>query len=225
MATPNERPTSLANVVYNRLKQMIYTKEILPGARLVERNLADMLDVSRVPIREALLMLRKDGLVFDKPDVGLCVVEVTAEENREFLEVLTALDTLVIRLVFDNITEDVLQKILANVEATGNAIDAGDIDEAYDRSVEFHRLLREAAGNKYLIEVCDQTEFLMTWHLPKDVVVKANYDTHVEIAHALKIADKKALYTAFLKHSRLLGEHFDAVVGKNATGTPKRFAS
>lgn len=225
MSTTNDRSTSLATVVYNRLKQMIYSKEISPGTRLVERNLAELLDVSRVPIREALLMLRKDGLVYDKPDVGLCVVEVTREENREFLEVLTALDTLVIRLVYENLTQDVLAKILENVEATGKAIDAGDIDEAYDRSGEFHRILREAAGNKYLIEVCDQTEFLTTWHLPKDVVVKANYDTHVEIAEALRAHDKKSLYTAFLKHSRLLGEHFDAVVGQDATGTPKRFAS
>lgn len=225
MSITNERTGSLASAVYNRLKQMIYSKEIAPGTRLVERNLAEMLDVSRVPIREALLMLRKDGLVADKPDVGLCVVEVTREENREFLEVLNALDTLVIRLVYENLTEGVLQQILDNVAATGQAIEAGDIDEAYDRSGEFHRILREATGNKYLIEICEQTEFLMTWHLPKSIVVKANYDTHLEIAEALRAHDKKALYTAFLKHSRLLGEHFDAVVGKNATGAPKHFAS
>ncbi|MCS4485073.1 GntR family transcriptional regulator [Gleimia sp. 6138-11-ORH1] len=207
MPNLNERPPSLASVVYDRLKQMICNKEILPGARLIERNLAKELEVSRVPVREALLMLRKDGLAFDKPEVGLCVVEVNAEENCEYHEVLTALDTLVIRLVYENLTDETLTKLDENLAKTRQALENQDSEGALENCFTFHRLLRETTGNQYLIETCQQTEFLMTWHLPKAELAQINYEAHKEIVQALKARDKKALYVAFLKYNRQLGEY------------------
>ncbi|EEH64374.1 transcriptional regulator, GntR family [Gleimia coleocanis DSM 15436] len=196
---------------------MIHNRELAPGERLIERNLAEALEVSRVPVREALLMLRKEGLVFDKPDAGLCVIEVCKNEHDKFLEVLNALDALVMRRVFDNRSPELLAVLQENLIKTRDFIEKQRYTEAYDMCVEFHKLIRNATCSPYLVQLCEQTEFLMTWHLPKEVVVEENFETHQRIYDALADGKRDEFYAVFIEHNEIMAETFgEAAVGASA---------
>jgi DNA-binding GntR family transcriptional regulator len=82
------------SVVADRLRDLIVHGQIAPGARIVERTLCRVLDVSRTPLREALKLLARDGLVELVPHCGARVTPVTAEGARHLFDVLGVLESL-----------------------------------------------------------------------------------------------------------------------------------
>lgn len=210
MSNSPTKTTSLAHSVYCTIKKMIHDREISPGERLIERNLAHQLNVSRVPIREALVMLRKEGLIFDKPDVGVCVVEICRDTHNQFLDVLNALDTLIARRVFERVTPELLQRLKKNITDTQSFVEKNEMNAAYAACLEFHAILRAAADYPYLENLCQQTEFLMTWHLPKETAVIENYETHKRIYNALESEEFEVFLSTLLEHNNILAETFDA---------------
>jgi len=102
--------------VYDSLSGMISELELAPGARLVESELAARFDVSKTPIREALLLLDGDGLVQLQPYHGATVTWLSVEEYAELLFVQDALEHAAIPLVVAGITRD-------EVEFVGGLLD------------------------------------------------------------------------------------------------------
>lgn len=66
-----------------RIREMILSGELLPGQKLLQAELAEQLDVSRVPIREALSRLHAEGLLTHKPNTGFTVVRFSSDELSE----------------------------------------------------------------------------------------------------------------------------------------------
>ena len=69
--------------VYRALRGAISRGELLPGARLIEADLATQLQVSRAPVREALRMLSQEGLVAATPNRGAFVARLSLQDIRE----------------------------------------------------------------------------------------------------------------------------------------------
>ena len=67
---------SKKQIAYEMLKEKIITNQLAPGTMLVERQLCEMLNSSRTPIREAIQQLSADGLVTSIPTVGSYVSEI-----------------------------------------------------------------------------------------------------------------------------------------------------
>lgn len=88
-----EAPDELLSMqIAQRLRTLIATDELKPGERLRERTLAERLDVSRTPLREALKELASDGLVVVLPKRGAVVAELGAAEIAEKLDVLGVIE-------------------------------------------------------------------------------------------------------------------------------------
>src|SRR5438105_2370442 len=85
-------PTTLHADVYKRLKSMIVSRELSPGAKLVLRNLAKQLGTSTMPVLEALRRLEQDGLVTQIPKWGSYVKEWSESEQMEALHIRRALE-------------------------------------------------------------------------------------------------------------------------------------
>ena len=94
MAIDNYLP--LRDVVFNTLREAILKGDLEPGERLMEIALAQKLDVSRTPIREAIRKLELEGLVVMTPRKGAVVAEITLEDLTDVLEVRKNLEELAV---------------------------------------------------------------------------------------------------------------------------------
>ncbi|MEP1612427.1 MAG: GntR family transcriptional regulator [Roseobacter sp.] len=78
----------------SELRRMIFDAELSPGSDHLETELADMLGMSRTPIREAILVLAEQGLVVFRPRRGMRVMAISVEDMRDIYDVLTELESL-----------------------------------------------------------------------------------------------------------------------------------
>ena len=158
MATPPAiellQQTSLTTLVQRELERRILGGELVPGAKLIEAEIAAELGVSRGPVREAFRALEQASLVRTEKNRGVFVRQVSLEEANEIYEVRAALEGLIGRLAARRIRPEQVDKIRAVVKkmhAVGRrGGQPGDAIAYYPLNVEFHGLLVEAARNRAL---------------------------------------------------------------------------
>ena len=132
-----------------RLRRAMVQGELRPNQRLIEAELAEILGVSRTPIREVLQRLALDRLV-SKHRRGWIVREHTAEEIKNIYACRAALEGYASRLAATAATEEQL----AELDALLNSIhEIGNRDEMVDINERFHEAIIDAAGNELLAEL------------------------------------------------------------------------
>lgn len=110
--------------VYQILREQILVGELKAGERLIERELAERLNISRTPVREALRKLDSEGLIKIIPRKGGIVSELSSEEILDMFLILESLETLAVRQAAERITPD-QQRMLQQV-------DESDVSEMID---------------------------------------------------------------------------------------------
>src|SRR6202012_400250 len=106
------RPQSLTDIAFDRIRTAILTRNLEPGTRVSEAMLGDMLQVSKTPVREALLRLCHVGLV-EPTTRGLRVVLPNPTSIRNAYEVRTGLETMASQLAADRATDEQRAAIIA----------------------------------------------------------------------------------------------------------------
>ena len=124
-----------------------------PGSKLVERDLAEELGVSRVPVRDALKALAAEGLVTLRPRTWAVVSEFSAEDIADLTEVREALEGLAFRLAAQRRTEEGLTRLRAVVDDEAAAAHRDDAARARRSAAAFHEVVFDLAGNRLLREV------------------------------------------------------------------------
>jgi DNA-binding GntR family transcriptional regulator len=138
---------SARDQVYAALREGIVSAELEPGRQLSENELADLLGVSRTPVREALARLRDERLVAIVPQLGTFVTLISRQAVGDAAFVREALECSAIRLAVPNADDATLESIQANLAAQDRARDTGDAD-SFDRlDDELHRTLCELSGH------------------------------------------------------------------------------
>jgi DNA-binding GntR family transcriptional regulator len=97
MKQDRSTPASNTQRAVNELRQLIFTGHLPAGSDHLESELAEMLGMSRTPVREAALMLGSQGLVALRPRKGVRILPVSADDMREIYDVLTELECLAAR--------------------------------------------------------------------------------------------------------------------------------
>ncbi len=144
---------SLGAHVADRLRTSILEGLLPPGARLVEDRLSGELGVSRVPIREALRALAREGLIELRPRRGAYVAEMSASLLRDLVEVRATLEGLNARLAARNHDQTIALK-LNEVLAVGNAaVQTGSAADLMRLNSEFHDALAQAGRNEILWDI------------------------------------------------------------------------
>lgn len=141
---------TLVEVVTVRLREMIVSRELEPGARIQERNIAQMLGVSRTPVRLALGILEVEGLVEGEPNCGFVVSDFSLEDVRSAYAVRGALEGLAARVATERRTDRLLDRLGAAVAEGEALLSDGTMDETQMRRWSeanhlFHDSLIEAA--------------------------------------------------------------------------------
>ena len=147
----------------DRLRDDIVNGVRSPGDRLVERDLATELGVSRVPVREALRTLAAEGLVVPRPRSWATVREFTERDLCDLHEVRSALELTTFRLAAERRTDAEAADLRRIAEAGLAASRAGDPVDARSASADFHERAVEIAGNRLLAEIELQLRGRLRW--------------------------------------------------------------
>jgi len=147
---------SLHEQVAQRLRQMLVENQIPPGAKLNERELAQVLSVSRTPLREAIKMLAAEGLVELLPNRGAVAVELDEAAVLHTFEVMGGLEAMSGELAAQRITDAELAEIKAMHFEMLAAWTRRDLSAYYRLNALIHRAINAAAKNPVLTATYNQ---------------------------------------------------------------------
>jgi DNA-binding GntR family transcriptional regulator len=145
--------STLNETTYNRIWDLILSGELELGARLDERDLAERLNVSRTPIREAINRLVQDRVVVREAYRGNYVAALNSEEVSDVYIVRKELEGLAMRLALPRMSDLDLQYCSDLVKRGDEALKAGDLDAYGRRDKELHEFIIEKSDNQSLKHV------------------------------------------------------------------------
>jgi DNA-binding GntR family transcriptional regulator len=139
--------------VFTRLRRAILSGDLPPGTRLVERELAEQLGVSRTPVREAFRRLEQEGLVGQYGRRNLIVRELSRDEVREILAIRAALEGLAAELAATHARPQHLRRFATLLDQMDEAAAKGDTTALGHLNEQFNATLYAAAGSRRLSDI------------------------------------------------------------------------
>jgi DNA-binding GntR family transcriptional regulator len=160
-ALPADKPLKLQPIVAKTLVDQVVDAIVeatakgilLPGNRVVEAEVARSLNVSRVPVREALRLLESQGIVVNEPYRGMRLMDVNIDRLEKILKVRLALENLAGREIMTRLKTEpkLLEPLEALLKKLHAAADANDSFGVASRDTEFHLCLCQLSGNQVLV--------------------------------------------------------------------------
>lgn len=159
-SAPIQRPQSLREQTYQVLRSAILSGEFTADSRLVETQIAEKLQVSRTPIREALQQLQKEQLIVADGNGNLRVISFSTEDARNLYRCRSVLEQESVSEACKHATHDQLEKIEAIIQQAEKAI-AQQPNQLTSYQLlhidyQFHRAIAECSGNPWLAILLDQ---------------------------------------------------------------------
>ena len=147
---------SLVERAYTEIRRRILDNEYPPAHQVLELELAAELDMSRTPVREALVRLQNENFVQLIPRHGMRVIPLSVSDLYDMYEVLTALElTAIERLARSEPTEQSLASIGEAIDDMDQALRRHDMDAWTKADERFHRTLVGMCGNARLVAMAD----------------------------------------------------------------------
>lgn len=162
-AVETTRARPLREDIRDTLRTRIFEGHYPAGTRLIERDLAAEFGVSRLPVREALRMLRQEGLIEDRLPKGAVVRGLSDKDVRDLFAVRLALEVLASRLAAQCATNDDLERLEALLDRAAEALARGSVLEAHRANNEFHDLITQIADNGFLKSALEPLQGQMHW--------------------------------------------------------------
>lgn len=195
---------SLGQHVFESLKQAIIRGEVAPGDRLVESRLADALDISRTPVREAIHKLEREGLLRKLPKGGFAVVSFSREDIEETFGIRCVLETYAAKLVAQNYTEEDLLSLEEKIREFQRFLDIGELDELPRINTEFHSLFYALSRSPKLIKMIndlrDQIFRFRRILLKKDKWAETSNQDHRKMLDAIREGDAARVERVVKQH-------------------------
>jgi DNA-binding GntR family transcriptional regulator len=210
--------TRLSDSVFDTLCDAIVHGSLPPGERLPEAKLARALEVSRMPVREALSELERRHLV-ERDQNGTC--RVARWDNVMLQEVATlrgALEGLVVKLAVHNLTVEDLDQLEGIITQMERAVARSDADRLIQLDIRFHSHIWSCTGHKLLQEALEemkpQVRYFMYLTRPGD---EESYpDTHREVIDTLREGDAERAEAVIREHTLTTAER---AIARLASGT------
>lgn len=209
--------------IAGRIEALVLSGELLPGAKLDERALAERFAVSRTPVREALRQLASTGLIELKPNRGAFVAEVTPERLEEMFVAMAEMEATCARLSAMSMTPVERRGLQRLHERMGGMAEAGEVEAFRTANETFHALIYAGAHNSLLEEATAalrrrvaayrRAQFRNAGRLPR------SHAEHEAVVKAVLAGEPARAHAAMLMHVDLVGASFEKLV---TVGAPPR---
>ena len=155
------RAGSIAEQVFRTLRSSIVTMRLTPATALSEQDIADRLNVSRQPVREAFIKLSEIGMVRVLPQRGTFVVKISAKAVTDARFVREAVECAIARRASDGLGKSEIDTLRAIIADQRKAARAGNAEEFFVLDEAFHRGLANAAECAYAWKVIEEAKAQM----------------------------------------------------------------
>lgn len=156
MTTNSLTVSTVTEAAYQHIRDLILTGYFSPGQWLRERELTDLLGVSRTPIREALRLLEQDRLVISASRKGFRIPVPTAKDITDFYELRSELEGFAAAKAARKADAGRLSAIEAGLKSAQMALDKDDMSEVIALNNQFHDMVAAASGNDTLYSVLNK---------------------------------------------------------------------
>jgi DNA-binding GntR family transcriptional regulator len=201
--------TSLAKLVRDDVLAGILNGSLLPGQRINEPDVAARLNVSRVPVREALRELESSGVVVSRKHSGVFVRQLGMVEIRDLYELRSLLDGFAGRAAAQLPKKDrdsLVKFLVSTTSSMKEALKSADANRYYAENLRFHWAIVEAAGNVQMAEIyrgiVQKLHISRLKNLSGNSGRKASIAEHQTIVRALRQGD-------FAQTELLMARHVD----------------
>ena len=149
---PFSAEPDLSERIHDVLVDAICSGEYKPGARITQEELAARFGVSRQPVLQAMMLLRREGFLVEAGRKGVCVAPLDTQLARNLYIVRAALDGAAARLAAGRYTPELARQGRRLLEVGQRAAASGHVPSAIAADIDFHLFIYEASGNPLLAE-------------------------------------------------------------------------
>ncbi len=179
----------LRTEVYSYLRSEVVAGNLKPGMFISMNKLMKTLEISRTPLRDALLQLQSEGFVKFLPQRGIQITELAQIDIENLYEILGALESQILVSVFSKLTPEMIEKMThINQEMLDNMLDE-NINNYFDLNVAFHGVYISISTNaplRSLIENVRQRLFVFGKKDWSPKMRELNHSEHLELLSLLK---------------------------------------
>jgi len=143
---------NLTEIVFNDIRDKILGFQLLSGNKISDKEIAESMEISRSPVRQALFRLAENGLVESRHNRGFVVKQFSVQEIKDLHILRKTLELGAIDLVIENLTDETARKLTHTVEALKSPIETADIPGITAIDWEFHNLIIEGGQNTLMID-------------------------------------------------------------------------
>lgn len=185
---------SSKELAYQVILNQIIHRNLQSGERIVQDTLAEIMCISRSPIREALLKLDEEGFL-EKNEKNIYIVSgIRLKDYVDYCEMRLRMEGYAASLAVQNMTESILRKLKHNVE---QYIKTQDVEQVRKLDEEFHHIIIEASNNPYIIGFSQKTAQRKAYY--------SRYLVHTENLSAARAGHKK-IYEAICRYDKKAAE-------------------
>ena len=203
VAKPIIRRYNMTDQVYNLLRSQILRGVFFPGAEILVDKIAEELNVSKTPVREAMSKLKGERLVVGKDKGKVYVTKLSAEEVVQISDLYAALQTLALEWGFEHISREEIQNNLKMLQEAKKNLDRGDIRTFLKVDVILHDIITSSAGNEWLVRVTSQVGGLIAIIRNTFTTLeryKEAWQDHIVIVESILKGDKDAVIKSLNSH-------------------------
>lgn len=223
------RDISLAKLVRNDMLAQILKGVLIPGQRINEPDVASRLQVSRVPVREALRELESSGLVVSRKHAGVFVRQLNTTEIRDLYQMRGLLDGFAGRCVAQLPLDErqaLAVLLITSLDAMRQAENVHDVQRYYAENLRFHWAIVAAAGNQELSDtyrnMVQKLHLSRLKNLSQDIGMRVSITEHAEIVDALCTLDATRCETLLAQH---VGNAYERLLSNIKPDTPMETTS
>jgi DNA-binding GntR family transcriptional regulator len=221
----SHRRATLADDAYERLRARIYSGELMPNERLVEADLAELLQVSRAVVRTALVRLGQDGIVVLTPHRGARVRMVTEAEAVEILQARAVLEALTAGQAAVNATAREITAFRRILARMATKLEQNDLLSYSEGNASLHAAIIDAARHETAARLITGLRAQLVRFQFRTILVPGrpaeSFAEHTAIVEAIAARDREAAETAMRRH---LG-HVEGTLSRTATAVRRRSAA
>ncbi|MFO1326533.1 MAG: GntR family transcriptional regulator [Rubrivivax sp.] len=200
---PRDGDAGSTQRIVDAITTAIVERRLMPGTKLAEQQIADIFQVSRTLVRQALNQLSRDRLVRLEPARGAFVATPSVDEARQVFELRRLLEGALVRQLCTRISDAQVAALRAHLRAEADAVARTDVAGRTRLLADFHVVLARALGNEVLAQLLADLlsrSQLISLMYQSSHSAEHSSDEHVAIVDALERRDSRAAVRLMEQH-------------------------